>query len=225
MHRHFRMIGISEYLRCRGYDPDVYPHTRIPNIWKELEAEFNLDMINERDNSLDYVEVADYPKVYKEFQLPADTFYEDVMARVAEDAATTGTSPPQWDPDASSVGSPERPTETGKRKRADTATGNRSSSAESSPAPSSKRSAASPAPTRGKGGRKKAASKAKAQSTESEESEEEEEQENEASDENEEEEAEEEEASPAKAPRGGGRARGRARGRQRGRGRGRGRGG
>jgi chromatin modification-related protein EAF7 len=219
MHRHFRMIGISEYLRCRGYDPDVYPHTRIPNIWKELQVEFDLDIINERDNALDYVDVADYAKQYKEFGLPLDPFYEDVMARVTEAAASTTSSPAQWDPDASVPTSPTRPAETKKRKRTDT-TRNRSSSVDSSAAPSSKRSAASPAPARGRGGRKRAASRAKAQSTESEPDEEEDE-----SEEGEEEDEGEEEVSQVKAPRGGGRGRGRGRGRPRGRGRGRGRGG
>ncbi|KAJ2974836.1 hypothetical protein NUW58_g8530 [Xylaria curta] len=55
MHKHFRIIAISEHLRNHGFDPDVETHTRIPGIWTKLRQFFDMEMIDERDNSFDYV--------------------------------------------------------------------------------------------------------------------------------------------------------------------------
>ena len=65
------MIAISEHLRCRGFDPDVFPHTRIPGIWKELAHEYDLAQINERDSGHDLEGDVDVEKRYKEFSLPS----------------------------------------------------------------------------------------------------------------------------------------------------------
>ncbi|KJR80086.1 uncharacterized protein SPSK_00545 [Sporothrix schenckii 1099-18] len=102
MHRHFRMIAISEHLRCRGFDPDVYQHTRIPGIWKELAAEYELETINDRDNSLDYVEEADVESRFKEFCLPLVDFRDDMMERALadEDDDSAASSPAQWRPES-----------------------------------------------------------------------------------------------------------------------------
>ena len=48
MHKHFRMIALSQYLRNHGYNPEKEVHTRIPGIWKKLEGLYNLQALDER---------------------------------------------------------------------------------------------------------------------------------------------------------------------------------
>ncbi|CAK7230403.1 hypothetical protein SEUCBS140593_007577 [Sporothrix eucalyptigena] len=105
MHRHFRMIAISEHLRCRGFDPDVYQHTRIPGIWKELGNEYELETINDRDNNLDYVDETDTEAIesrFKEFCLPLADYRDDMLERALadDDDDSAASSPAQWRPDS-----------------------------------------------------------------------------------------------------------------------------
>jgi MRG-binding protein len=48
MHKHFRMLAISEYMKSQGYAPASEEHTRIPGIWKKLEHLYNLPALDER---------------------------------------------------------------------------------------------------------------------------------------------------------------------------------
>lgn len=48
MHKHFRMIAISENLRNHGYTAAKDDHTRIPGIWEKLKGLYNLEALDER---------------------------------------------------------------------------------------------------------------------------------------------------------------------------------
>ena len=48
MHKHFRMIAISENLRNHGYTSAKDDHTRIPGIWEKLHGLYNLEALDER---------------------------------------------------------------------------------------------------------------------------------------------------------------------------------
>jgi MRG-binding protein len=48
MHKHFRMLAISEYMKSQGYAPADEDHTRIPGIWKKLTSLYNLPALDER---------------------------------------------------------------------------------------------------------------------------------------------------------------------------------
>lgn len=48
MHKHFRMLAISEYMRSQGYAPADAEHTRIPGIWEKLGTLYNLPALDER---------------------------------------------------------------------------------------------------------------------------------------------------------------------------------
>jgi len=48
MHKHFRMIAISEFLKTQGYAPANADHTRIPGIWRKLSTLYNLAALDER---------------------------------------------------------------------------------------------------------------------------------------------------------------------------------
>ncbi|KAI9923803.1 hypothetical protein ASPWEDRAFT_40395 [Aspergillus wentii DTO 134E9] len=81
MHKHFRMIAISEFMKSQGYAPSHAEHTRIPGIWKKLGTLYNLPALDEREDSLitdasDDVEGS--REAYCPFELPLDE-YGDMM--------------------------------------------------------------------------------------------------------------------------------------------------
>ena len=48
MHKHFRMISISENLRNHSYFSPQNAHTRIPGIWEKLGSLYNLETLDAR---------------------------------------------------------------------------------------------------------------------------------------------------------------------------------
>lgn len=48
MHKHFRMIAVSEFMKSQGYASSHTEHTRIPGIWKKLGTLYNLPGLDER---------------------------------------------------------------------------------------------------------------------------------------------------------------------------------
>ncbi|EAW07552.1 uncharacterized protein ACLA_022660 [Aspergillus clavatus NRRL 1] len=81
MHKHFRMIAISEFMKSQGYAPSNCEHTRIPGIWIKLGTLYNLPALDEREDSL-ITEPSDDPDGSKDFycpfELPGDE-YADLM--------------------------------------------------------------------------------------------------------------------------------------------------
>ncbi|KAJ5391707.1 hypothetical protein N7509_007197 [Penicillium cosmopolitanum] len=81
VHKHFRMLAISEYLRSQGYAPYNADHMRIPGIWKKLGSLYNLEALDEREDSVitDANEDDEEPsEMYCPFELPYDE-YGDMM--------------------------------------------------------------------------------------------------------------------------------------------------
>jgi hypothetical protein len=132
------MIALSEHLRNHGYDPKVESHTRIPGIWEKLGSLYNLEVIDQRENSFDYIEDDEVEKKYLEFSLPEEGF-RNMMWVKGMASSEANSSPPRLN-EAS-----ELPETSKKRKRADTVTTNRArgstiedtDDAKSSPAPPS----------------------------------------------------------------------------------------
>lgn len=183
MHKHFRMISISEHLRNHGFDPDVYRHTRIPHIWAKLRTYYNLDLIDERE-SFDEDEADDK---YVDFSLPQEEFMESMMQRALADPSEAPTSPPELN--LSPPSSPPR-----KRARRDTVSKTRATSAADTEEGTDAQSPPARSTRRGSRGRTRAASQAKADKAETTEEEEQAEDGAESESEGEEEEKEEEEA-------------------------------
>ncbi|CAG7916605.1 unnamed protein product [Penicillium olsonii] len=52
IHKHFRMLAISDYLKSQGYAPSTAEHMRIPGIWKKLGSLYNLEALDEREDSV-----------------------------------------------------------------------------------------------------------------------------------------------------------------------------
>ncbi|KAJ0115267.1 hypothetical protein J7T55_012543 [Diaporthe amygdali] len=250
MHKHFRMLAISEHLRTNGYDPAVYTHIRIPGIWKKLNEFYNMPLIDERENTMDLVEDPHFDDRFKDFDLPWEDYGDLIMQRALADPSEAPSSPSTAE---------KSPASTRKRKRGGAGEGPKTRSstvedseaendgdaeeAQSSPAVKSARSARS---TRSS---KRAASKAKAKTEEDKEAEanegeggdgdeespeeeeaaeedddneSEEEQEEEQEEQEAEQETEEEEQQEQEAPAARSTRGGPGRGRKRGRGRGRG---
>ncbi|KAL2796779.1 chromatin modification-related protein EAF7-domain-containing protein [Aspergillus keveii] len=80
MHKHFRMVAISEFMKSQGYAPSDAEHTRIPGIWKKLGNLYNLPALDEREDSLitETSDDVDGKEMYCPFELPEDE-YGDMM--------------------------------------------------------------------------------------------------------------------------------------------------
>ncbi|KAL9100612.1 MAG: hypothetical protein Q9163_004028 [Psora crenata] len=81
MHKHFRMIAISEHLRSNGYTSAQDEHTRPRGIWKKLGKLYNLEALDEIEDtkSLGYRRDGESSKEpFYEFDLP-DEEYRDMM--------------------------------------------------------------------------------------------------------------------------------------------------
>ncbi|KAJ5554043.1 hypothetical protein N7513_004002 [Penicillium frequentans] len=94
VHKHFRMVAISEFLKINGYGPASGEHLGIPGIWKKLGTLYNLEALNEREDSaiVDTNEDEDgVSERYCPFELPYDE-YGDLMFE--RRLATEGSSSP-----------------------------------------------------------------------------------------------------------------------------------
>ncbi|KAJ5901992.1 hypothetical protein N7495_002520 [Penicillium taxi] len=52
LHKSFRMLAISDYLKSQGYAPSTAEHMRVPGIWKKLGTLYNLEALDERENAV-----------------------------------------------------------------------------------------------------------------------------------------------------------------------------
>ncbi|PBP17173.1 CT20 family protein [Diplocarpon rosae] len=124
IHKHFRMIALSEHLRNHGYDPRIEQHTRIPGIWKKLRTLYDLDIIDDRENSF----VFDEPDKFLDFQLPEQEYGGAMFMKGRRDAgggevtSEAPSSPPQLgrSPSPSASRKRKRVDAVGTKKRADT---------------------------------------------------------------------------------------------------------
>jgi MRG-binding protein len=86
IHKHFRMLAISNALSSHGFTSSSTPHTRIPGIWAKLRVLYDLDALDERENSHAGIRASPSPplspislaKSDDDFELPDDE-YGDLM--------------------------------------------------------------------------------------------------------------------------------------------------
>ncbi|KAI9737840.1 MAG: hypothetical protein M1834_009209 [Cirrosporium novae-zelandiae] len=73
----WKPVAISEHLQRNGHHPKTSPHTRIPGIWKKLNMLYNLEALDEREDSYpegspdDSYTAADF---FHPFELPEAEF-------------------------------------------------------------------------------------------------------------------------------------------------------
>lgn len=87
------MIALSEYLRNHGYDSKLEPHTRISGIWEKLSTLYNLELIDERENSFDWSEEDSIEEKYREFSLPDEEFAERMWDQGRAKEGTSSLEP------------------------------------------------------------------------------------------------------------------------------------
>ena len=90
MHKHFRMISLSEHLRNHGHDPLVAPHTSVEGIWKKLGTLYNMSVIDDRENDFEYDERL--KDRWNEFSLTGE-FSEQTFKRGMRSSSEGGSSP------------------------------------------------------------------------------------------------------------------------------------
>ncbi|MCJ1381200.1 hypothetical protein MMC17_004309 [Xylographa soralifera] len=94
MHKHFRMLSLSQHLNSHGHNPRLDTHTTIPGIWKKLGSFYNLKILDEREDSFGELITEDNdPKKepFVPFDLPVSDFGNLMFERRL---ASPGTSSP-----------------------------------------------------------------------------------------------------------------------------------
>ena len=51
MHKHFHLLSLQQYLLTNGYINPGAPHTRMPGIWAKLRSLYDLEALDERENT------------------------------------------------------------------------------------------------------------------------------------------------------------------------------
>ncbi|KAI4270173.1 MAG: hypothetical protein LQ337_006844 [Flavoplaca oasis] len=101
VHKHFRIIALSQYLQSHGYTPLEHEHTRIPRIWKKLESLYNLEALDDRENAFSRAsspdtEGSEMPS--HQFALPHDDFgkmmFDRRLAPEGSSSPPASTRPP-----------------------------------------------------------------------------------------------------------------------------------
>ncbi|MCJ1287978.1 hypothetical protein MMC26_007331 [Xylographa opegraphella] len=98
MHKHFRMLALSQHLRSHGHNPKQDTHTNIPGnipgIWKKLGSLYNLKILDEREDSFGELVAEDNDprkELFVPFDLPGSEFENLMFERRL---ASPGTSSP-----------------------------------------------------------------------------------------------------------------------------------
>ncbi|KAJ5682441.1 hypothetical protein N7462_005606 [Penicillium macrosclerotiorum] len=113
VHKHFRMLAIADYLKSQGYAPSYAEHMRIPGIWKKLGSLYNLEALDEREDSVitDGNDEDEEPSErYWPFELPYDE-YGDMMfeRRLAMEGSSSPISQPAESRRGSTVADTDEP--------------------------------------------------------------------------------------------------------------------
>lgn len=109
MHKHFRMVGIRDYMLSQGVINISDEHTSTAGIWRKLESLYDLPRLDEREDSVVADGMDDNGKsllYWRDFELPRDDF-EAMMwdRRLAPD----GTSSPEYSRRESTVADTDEP--------------------------------------------------------------------------------------------------------------------
>ncbi|KAI4263830.1 MAG: hypothetical protein L6R42_001037 [Xanthoria sp. 1 TBL-2021] len=101
VHKHFRMIALSQHLQSHGYTPSEHEHTRISGIWKKLGSLYNLEALDDRENAFSRAsspdgEESEMPS--HQFTLPKDDYrkmmFERRLAPEGSSSPPASTRPP-----------------------------------------------------------------------------------------------------------------------------------
>ncbi|CAL8575892.1 hypothetical protein XPA_001791 [Xanthoria parietina] len=104
VHKHFRMIALSQHLQSHGYTPSEHEHTRISGIWKKLGGLYNLEALDDRENAFSRASSPDGEESEMsshQFALPKDDYGKMMLdRRLAPEGSSSppaSTRPPSAD--------------------------------------------------------------------------------------------------------------------------------
>ncbi|MCJ1474481.1 hypothetical protein MMC13_003139 [Lambiella insularis] len=108
MHKHFRMLSLSQHLRNHGHNPQKEAHTSISGIWEKLGSLYNLKILDESEDSFgDAIseDVDPMKEAYVPFKLPPSDF-GDLMfeRRLAHQGSSSPPALPHQLPNGSNNG-------------------------------------------------------------------------------------------------------------------------
>ena len=109
IHKHFRMVNIREHMLASGVVNEDDEHTSTNGIWKKLGTLYDLDRLDEREDSVmsdGQDEKGKTVPYWREFELPREEF-EDLMWQ--QRLAPEGTSSPEMSRRESTVADTDEP--------------------------------------------------------------------------------------------------------------------
>ena len=110
MHKNFRMVAIRDYMINAGVIKLEDEHTSTSGIWKKLKSLYDLEKLDEREDSVMSDETDEKGKVtvpyWREFELPRDDFEAMMWDRRL---APEGTSSPEMSRRESTVADTDEP--------------------------------------------------------------------------------------------------------------------
>ncbi|KAB5572110.1 chromatin modification-related protein EAF7-domain-containing protein [Coniochaeta sp. 2T2.1] len=113
----WKPAAISEHLRNHGFDPDFLPHTRIPGIWEKLRTYYNLEAIDEVENTIDTIEDPNFDRRFLDFDLPWDDFGDLILERRLAPDSEPRSSPAHFDAEEEVHETHEKEEDTGRLRR------------------------------------------------------------------------------------------------------------
>ena len=109
MHKHFRMIAIRDFMLNQGVTTLEEPHTTTAGIWKKLQSLYDLEKLDEREDSIIDGGIDDDSKettYWRDFELPREDFEELMWQRRL---APDGTQSPDVSRRESTVADSDEP--------------------------------------------------------------------------------------------------------------------
>ncbi|KAK5045983.1 hypothetical protein LTR84_008769 [Exophiala bonariae] len=106
MHKHFRMIAIRDFMISQGVTSAEDAHTTAAGIWAKLGSLYDLEKLDEREDSIIDGEDSKGDDYFRDFELPREDFEELMWQRRI---APEGTQSPAMSRRASTVADTDEP--------------------------------------------------------------------------------------------------------------------
>ena len=105
LHKHFRMVAVRDYMFNAGVINPDDEHTSASGVWKKLKTLYDLDKLDEREDSV-MIDENEATQYWREFELPRADFEALMWDRRL---APEGTSSPEMSRRESTVADTDEP--------------------------------------------------------------------------------------------------------------------
>lgn len=106
IHKHFRMIAIRDFMINQGVTTAEDPHTTTAGVWAKLGSLYDMEKLDEREDSIIDGEDSKGDAYFRDFELPREDFEELMWQRRI---APEGTQSPAMSRRASTVADTDEP--------------------------------------------------------------------------------------------------------------------